>query len=319
MVRSKLDTKYNFKRRQRNKRILPIFLAVLLITVLVGYLYRDSIYAYWEADKLPVQEIEEQNDPEDEKIEEEEMGAVEEVEEAEEEEETEELQEQADNKADKKDQAARADKKDKVDKKPSLSTEEDILYIKEGNYLLALVTKQTSLGNYAPTDLVTIPKEMRLYDYQYQLREEAYLHLREMWEAAKTAGCEFYVNSAYRSYEAQKRIFNDYAARHGEEKANEFSARPGQSEHQLGTTVDLAIPGYALSAQFGSTPPGQWLKENSYKYGFVMSYPEGSQEVTGYIYEPWHFRYIGVENAKRWHESGLVLCQFLELQPQQWK
>ena len=307
MVKSKYTIRRNVKRRQRSRRILPLLLTVLVVAILIGYQYRDSIYAYWEADKPPAsgieQELEQQTEPEDETTEEEEIKEeeIEEVEEA-------------------------VEEIERVEEKPSPSTQpsstqpaREILQIKDGNYLLALVTKQTSLGKYEPADLVTIPEEMRLYDYKYQLREEAYLHLREMWEAAKAAGSEFYVNSAYRSYATQKRIFNDYAAKNGEKKANEFSARPGQSEHQLGTTVDLGIPGYALSAQFGSTSPGQWLKDNAYKYGFVMSYPEGSKEITGYIYEPWHFRYIGVENAKKWKESGLVLCQFLELQPQQWK
>lgn len=194
-----------------------------------------------------------------------------------------------------------------------------IRQLANGDDLLVLITKETSLGKYKPHDLVTLPAEMCLNGAKYQLRREAYQQLRAMWEETNAAGAEFFVTSAYRSYAAQKRIFNNYAAKHGEKKANTFSARPGQSEHQLGTTVDLCIPGYVLANAFGNTTSGQWLADNAYRYGFVMSYPKGTTDITGYIYEPWHFRYIGVDNAAAWKQSGLVLCQYLAQQPQYWK
>ena len=135
--------------------------------------------------------------------------------------------------------------------------------------------------------------------------------LKQMWCAAEADGVILTVTSAYRSYATQKQLFNDYAASHGEAEADTFSARPGQSEHQLGTTLDFNSK--------GGTDGWDWLAENAHNYGFAMSYPEDAREITGFIYEPWHYRYIGVAAAGEWKKSGLVLCQYLELQPQFWK
>ncbi|NLM46170.1 MAG: D-alanyl-D-alanine carboxypeptidase family protein [Firmicutes bacterium] len=196
---------------------------------------------------------------------------------------------------------------------------EKLPVIADGDYLLALVTKKTSLGDYEPVDLVEITQELWANDYPYKLRKEAYEHLLDMWEGAQNDGLSFLVTSAYRSYSTQERLFANYATAHGEEKANTFSARAGQSEHQLGTTVDLVVPGHSLSDSFGETEIGKWLAENSWKYGFVMSYPKGAAEITGYVYEPWHFRYIGVENAAAWKEAGVTLTEWLLEQPQEWQ
>lgn len=191
----------------------------------------------------------------------------------------------------------------------------ELLRIKDGDYLLALVTRYTTLGDYEPSDLRQIPAEMirpEQRQWQYYLRAEALEHLLLLLEDARGAGMELFINSAYRSYKTQDQLFRDYASRHGEEKANTFSARPGQSEHQLGTAVDFNSPASYMGQDFGNTPEGRWLAENAHRYGFALSYPEGATEITGYIYEPWHFRYIGVEAAAAWKESGMVLCEFLE-------
>ncbi|MEW5785776.1 MAG: M15 family metallopeptidase [Bacillota bacterium] len=195
------------------------------------------------------------------------------------------------------------------------------LEIADGDYLLALVTKLTTLGGYAPSDLVTIPAEMihpSQRQWQYFLRREALEHLLIMAEAAREDGIELVLISAYRSYATQQTLFHDYAAAHGEEAANTFSARPGQSEHQLGTAVDFGGTASDRSQSFADTYPGIWLAENAHLYGFVMSYPAGATDVTGYIYEPWHFRYIGAAAAAAWKESELLPCVFLEQQPQRW-
>ncbi|NLC51446.1 MAG: M15 family metallopeptidase [Firmicutes bacterium] len=198
----------------------------------------------------------------------------------------------------------------------------EILKIKDGDYLLALVTKQTTLGDYAPTDLVPIPAEYikpAQRQWKYYLRQEACENLIRMCEAAREEGVELFVISAYRSYETQERLFRDYAQRNGEEKANTFSARAGQSEHQLGTVVDFGGTSVDKTQAFADTQPGRWLAENAHRFGFAMSYPLDSQRITGYIYEPWHFRYIGEESALAWKESGQVLCVFLEGQEQFWE
>ena len=203
------------------------------------------------------------------------------------------------------------------DKKNNQGSGTTLKVISDGNYLLALVTKETTLkSSYAPSDLVRIPSYMNPPRELY-LRSEAFEHLEDMWEDAKEQGVTLSVLSTYRSYSYQAQLFAEYAAKHGEQAANRFSARAGQSEHQLGTTIDF---GSGTSADwtdaFANTKQGKWLRENAHLYGFAMSYPEGKESITGYIYEPWHFRYIGVSAAKEWKKSGLVLCEFLKTKPQ---
>lgn len=186
----------------------------------------------------------------------------------------------------------------------------DSFEVVDGSNLFALVTKQTTLGRYAPTDLELIPGEIIHPDRrqeQYYLRREPLEQLKKMWQAAKDAdGVLLTVTSAYRSYDTQVSTFNYWAAKDGEAKANTYSARAGQSEHQLGTTLDFNID------ETGGAEVHAWLAKNAHNYGFAMSYPKGAQEITGYKYEPWHYRYIGVEAAQEWKESGLALCVYLE-------
>lgn len=128
------------------------------------------------------------------------------------------------------------------------------------------------------------------------------------------AGLAIGITSAYRSYASQVSTFNSWVARLGLTTALQRSARPGHSEHQLGTTLDLTSPGW--NGRFGNwateTAEGRWLADNAWRYGFVMSYPLGSQDVTCFSYEPWHYRWIGREPAAAWHASGLYLRPFLE-------
>lgn len=192
----------------------------------------------------------------------------------------------------------------------------ELKVIDDGNYLLALVTKETTLkSSYAPTDLLRIPDYMNPAR-ELWLREEAFGQLEKLWQAAADDGVTLTIISAYRSYDYQQTLFQNYANNYGEESANRFSARPGQSEHQLGTTVDFGGTAVDLKAAYADTDQGRWLAENAYKFGFAMSYPEGKEEVTGYIFEPWHYRYIGPEAAAEWYEAGLSLKQFLQQKSQ---
>ncbi len=188
--------------------------------------------------------------------------------------------------------------------------------IADGDYLLALVTKSTTLkSDYAPSDLRRVPDYMNP-SYEMYLREEPLDKLEALWRAASEDGVYLAIRSAYRSYATQKYIFADFASRHGEKEANRFSARPGQSEHQLGTTVDFGGTSVDFSAAFGDTDQGRWLAENAHRYGFALSYPQGKEHITGYIYEPWHYRYIGVRYASEWKRSGLTLKEYLQNYPQ---
>ncbi len=129
----------------------------------------------------------------------------------------------------------------------------------------------------------------------------------EMKEAAANDGLNLWICSGYRSYSYQSSLYNSYVARDGQEKADTYSARPGHSEHQTGLAADII----QASDSFKGTPEAIWLAENCWKYGFIIRYPEGKQNITGYKYEPWHVRYLGKENAKLIYDSGLTLEEYL--------
>lgn len=123
-------------------------------------------------------------------------------------------------------------------------------------------------------------------------------------EAAKE-GLTLVIISGYRGFDSQKQIYDGDVAAFGPNQ--NVSAKPGHSEHQLGTTVDIN----EIAESFGETAEGKWLAKNSVKFGFVMSYPPGREAQTGYAYEPWHFRYIGKAEASAVKASGLTLHEYL--------
>ncbi len=114
-------------------------------------------------------------------------------------------------------------------------------------------------------------------------------------------------------YSQQIGVFNGWAASAGLKNAESFSARPGHSQHQLGTAIDLGVEGKSnFNESFGQTSEGVWLSQNAVRFGFVMSYPKGKESITGYSYEPWHYRYIGKDNARKMIDQGLILEEFLQ-------
>ena len=127
-------------------------------------------------------------------------------------------------------------------------------------------------------------------------------HLKDLLEAAKSSGITLYVKSAYRSFDEQKSVKSLYTVVYGKGGANQFSADQGYSEHQLGTTVDFTTVGVNGSLSgFEKTPAYLWMQVNAYKYGFILSYPKDN---TYYIFEPWHWRYVGIELANRLNTEG---------------
>lgn len=190
------------------------------------------------------------------------------------------------------------------------STNHQPVYIPEATFdttLLLQADKEHHLGVYAPTDLIPIPGFPTM-----NLRQEAATALTTMAQSAEEAGIRLSVISAYRSFATQQVLFAQYSSIYGEEAANTFSARPGYSEHQLGTTIDFGNNDVNdLTKEFENTRQGRWLMENAHYFGFVMSYPEGKEDITGYIYEPWHYRYIGTKYANDFRKSGLTLNQYL--------
>lgn len=134
--------------------------------------------------------------------------------------------------------------------------------------------------------------------------------LRAMARAARSAGKPIAVRSAYRSYATQVATFNYWVEKSGYQKALRYAARPGHSEHQMGVTLDFYSARSSSAPweydDWGQTPEGRWMRHNSWKYGFIMSYPKGKRSLSCYGYEPWHFRYFGRPLARAIHDSGLV-------------
>lgn len=185
---------------------------------------------------------------------------------------------------------------------------------------LAPVSKSYYLNSdYEPGDLVDLNTiGVPTLSQGQRLREEAADALLNMYTEMKNQNLNMAVSSSYRSYESQKITYLYWLGHNGNNltATDTISARPGHSEHQLGTTVDIVSSetNYKLTKNFSNTRSAQWLSENAYKYGFVMSYPEGSEHVTGYTFEPWHFRYIGKENTLLYKRSGLTLIEYLQNQ-----
>lgn len=172
--------------------------------------------------------------------------------------------------------------------------------------LWVVVNKSRPLNpvSFVPPDLVypAVP-----YVNRQPMRQEAATALVAMLAAARTeSGLGFAVQSAYRSYQTQVSVYRDDVARNGVAYADTDTARPGHSEHQTGLAIDLsaAPANCSLAACLGTTPHGKWLAANAWRFGFLLRYPADKVPVTGFTYEPWHFRYIGPELAAELHRSG---------------
>lgn len=187
--------------------------------------------------------------------------------------------------------------------------------VNENNSITALVNKSNSLEeDYVPDDLVTIDVPYVLDNPEVnQLREVAADALKDMFETAKDSDVYLYARSGYRSYQTQVQLFKGYSEKHGEEAANRFSAKPGQSEHQTGLVMDITSESvnFQLDEEFGETKEGKWVEKHAHEFGFVIRYPEGMEEITNYTYEPWHIRYLGVNLATKIYESGLTYEEYL--------
>jgi len=149
-------------------------------------------------------------------------------------------------------------------------------------------------SDYEPDDLVQIPESHRIIDHkEYWYREEALPHLLKMIDAAAEDGIIIRVNSSYRTFEYQVGLYERATKKDGD--GQRYSAPPGHSEHQLGTCVDLTDPEekFAFTEEFDTTEQGRWLAANAKRFGFRRSYTQQNKAETGYISEPWHWRFIG--------------------------
>jgi D-alanyl-D-alanine carboxypeptidase len=158
-------------------------------------------------------------------------------------------------------------------------------------------------ADFVPSDLVDATEAG--FESRDQVRAIVIEDLAALRQAAEDNGTPIVVVSGYRSHSYQQQLFDRRAAEVGEAEAAQRTARPGHSEHQLGTAIDVLEPGTGeLTTGFATTPAGQWLAANAHEYGFVISYPEGLADRTCYEYEPWHLRYVGREAAADIVESG---------------
>ena len=139
-----------------------------------------------------------------------------------------------------------------------------------------------------------------------QMERVAAKHFKEMVNAAKKDGISIYNISGYRSYNTQKNLYNSYVNRDGKAKADTYSARAGTSEHQTGLATDVN----SISTSFENTGAFKWLNKHAYEYGFILRYPKGKEHITGYMYEPWHYRYVGTEVAKIIYEKNITYEEY---------
>lgn len=174
--------------------------------------------------------------------------------------------------------------------------------IDDPNSIWVVVDKLRPLQpmDYAPSDLVSVPVP---HTWEPMLRKEASDAVVAMFAAARSeAGLSLASNSAYRSYEAQQNVYVG---------DDELTARPGFSEHQTGLSIDIGPESgtCVLDVCFADTPEGQWLRDNAHRFGFLLRYPADKQAVTGYQFEPWHFRYIGVDLAAEMRRTGVTTLE----------
>jgi len=166
-------------------------------------------------------------------------------------------------------------------------------------------------NNYKGKDLVDVSNKYHIWGYNFQLSKECYEAFLKMYEDAKNAGFAFKINSAYRSYETQIKIYQGWVNQDGQKLADTYSARAGHSEHQTGYAFDVRDYPYTTD-DYGKTASFTWVSKNAYKYGFIIRFPENKEYITGYQYEPWHYRYCGLECAKYIHDNDITFEEYYE-------
>lgn len=151
--------------------------------------------------------------------------------------------------------------------------------------------------NYAPSDLTNVGNG-------HQMRSGAASAYVKMQSSASAAGHTITAQSGYRSYNTQVATYNRWVSELGKAEADRQSARPGHSEHQTGLAIDVGGDGCNVAECFGSKPSGIWVAAHAHEYGFIIRYPDGKEHITGYLYEPWHLRYVGTALAAEMKRTG---------------
>jgi D-alanyl-D-alanine carboxypeptidase len=183
--------------------------------------------------------------------------------------------------------------------------------IDEPASLQVVINKKRPLNpaNYVPAALVTpkVPLRANITEDERQISGEAAPALEKLFSEAQKQAINLTLESGYRSFKFQTKLYNRYVMQQGQAVADTQSARAGYSEHQTGLAADIGgttRPECNVEACFSETPEGRWVAANARTFGFIIRYPEGKTPVTGYIYEPWHLRYVGIELAQAMQQSG---------------
>lgn len=177
---------------------------------------------------------------------------------------------------------------------------------------LVLVNKQRKLpDNYIPPKLVVpnVHFSFNGADEKKHMTQVAATALEKLFKQGDKEGVHLFAVSGYRSYKRQVSVFQGHVKELGEQEAKKVSAIPGSSEHQTGLSIDVSAQSakFLLTTDFGLTPEGKWLKENAHKFGFIIRYPKDKTKITGYSYEPWHIRYVGIPHATYIYKHNLAL------------
>ncbi|MBB6735647.1 M15 family metallopeptidase [Cohnella sp. CBP 2801] len=191
----------------------------------------------------------------------------------------------------------------------------DIATVAEPESVTVLVNKQNKLpDDYDPSDLVYPDVRFTFTEKieKREMRKVAADALEKLFAAADKDDVPLAGVSAYRSFARQKSLFEAYVKKDGLEKARTYSAYPGTSEHETGLAIDVSGSDGKCAATdcFAGTKEAKWLAEHSYEYGFIIRYPEGKEDITGYKYEPWHLRYVGLDAAKEMHDKDVTLEEY---------
>lgn len=189
--------------------------------------------------------------------------------------------------------------------------------LSEPGSIWVIVNKKRALpAGHVPEDLTVPNVRLRLNpsEEQMNIRRGVEGDLKLMFDTASKDGVVLVFGSGYRSEATQKTFYGNYVAQSGQKDADTFSARPGYSEHQTGLAFDLTTPDGSCHLQicYGDTPGGQWIQKHAHEYGFVIRYLSGKESVTGYQYEPWHLRYVGVGLATELQKSGQTLEEYFD-------
>jgi D-alanyl-D-alanine carboxypeptidase len=170
-------------------------------------------------------------------------------------------------------------------------------------------------GSFVPENLT--PLSVHAGASGTQLSKEAADAMEEWAAGGKAVGVSFYASSSYRSYDSQTTLYDNYVFLHGQEQADRESARPGFSEHQTGLTVDVTAVGDE-DKDFSETSAFIWASANCMDYGWILRYPENKEDITGYEYESWHYRYVGKDLAQALYKTGMTYDEFWSLYLKPW-